>query len=688
MNSLIALQTIAPKNHCVTNYINQRNTMKRFISLFIFSMLVLMNSASAQLADPRGYDVINARGTITLDGNMTEAAWGLIPNALLFGAGATATNVNLPVTGGALVKPDPLHGYDTTITTLKMIKQGMKLYIGFSSTDKQVCKFGDSWEGDGLFMKIKNAASVDKEYKLYFNANGVNPNIVFENQAPGAGVGVKGTNTVVNDTTQIDNGYSAEMLIYLDSLGYTADVKTIEVMINIFDPDYYHNGMLPWGTYGSFHKTWWGSEWGPVMRKINFLNDPDELIVPTATTPITVDGNLYEIDWQRNYTHLVFGPMAPSTAYAKSVTGGVLVKGNGIKDTTWTYLRAIRNGTKLYLAFYSNDASVCKFGDSWEGDGLFMKIKNSAGAEKEFKLYWNASGVNPNMVYEATNPTYGAGAGVRRPGTLVNDTTQTDYGYTAELVVYLDSLGFNAATPSVQVMVNIFDPDGYHNGVGAWGPAGQFHKTWWGSEWGPVYRTLVLSSVTTPVELTSFNASTINGSVILDWSTATETNNKGFEIQRSENNSAFVNIGFVSGNGTSTDFHKYQFVDSKVDVGKAYQYRLRQVDFDGRESFSKVIELSEVVPLDYSLSQNYPNPFNPSTAIKFAVPAKSNVVINLYNTLGQQVKTLVSGSHEAGTYTVNFDAADFSTGVYVYTISAQGADGKHFFTSKKMNLIK
>lgn len=667
-----------------------RNDMKKLSTLLVLAMFILMNTTFAQYNDPRGYDVINASGTITLDGNLNEPAWNLVPNALVFGPGAPTNTTNYSVTGGVMVKLDTLKGYDTTHTVVKIIKQGMNLYIGFQSTDKQVCKFGDSWEGDGLFMKIKNASGADKEFKLYFNASGANPNIVYEATDPshGAGAAVKGSNTVVNDTTQVDNGYSAELLIKLDMLGFTPNTKRVSVMLNIFDPDYYHAGMSAWGPKGTFHKTWWGSEWGPAMRTLNFLDDPQSLTVLNATTPITVDGNLNEIDWTRNYDHLVFGPFAPGNNYAKTVTGGVCVKGPNFKDTTWTYLRIIKSGMKLYIGFQSNDKSVCKFGDSWEGDGLFMKIKNAANQDKEFKLYFNASGANPNVVYEATNPSHGMGAAVKNPGTVVNDTTQVDNGYQAELVIYLDSLGFTPATTSVQVMLNIFDPDGYHTGMGAWGALGEYHKTWWGSEWGSSFRTLNLSNLPTPVELTSFTASVINDNVLLQWVTATEINNKGFEVQRSINNSNFVTIGFVNGAGTSSETHSYQFVDAKVQAGSKYQYRLRQIDLDGSESFSKVIEVGEIAPVEFELAQNYPNPFNPSTQINFALPVKSNVVISLYNSLGQEITKLASGEFEAGTHTLNLDASTLSSGVYVYTLSAQGTDGRQFFSAKKMNLMK
>ncbi|KAA0241537.1 MAG: hypothetical protein EDM75_16460, partial [Chlorobiota bacterium] len=354
----------------------------------------------------------------------------------------------------------------------------------------------------------------------------------YEAQAPGMGAGMKGSNTVVNDTTQIDNGYSAELLIYLDSLGYGPNVTSVPVMINIFDPDMYHTGMTPWVAPGTFYKTWWGSEWGSAYRDLAFYQDPQSVNVYQAVNPITVDGNLSEPDWAYPSQYLVFGPKPPLTSPGNSVTSTVLVW-NKLIDTTWTPLKFLRIGNKLYIGFSSYDKQVCKFGDSWEGDGLFMKIKDAGGQDKEYKLYFNAAGPNTNMVYEASVANSGAGVGVKRPGTIVNDTTQVDNGYTAELMIDLAVLGYTTPPQTVQVMMNIFDPDFYHAGMTSWGTVGSMHKTFWGSEWGSSFRTLNLTNMSTPVELTLFTAKAVNGNVELSWTTASESNNAGFQIERS-----------------------------------------------------------------------------------------------------------------------------------------------------------
>ncbi|HZW39407.1 MAG TPA: T9SS type A sorting domain-containing protein [Ignavibacteriaceae bacterium] len=657
------------------------------LALYMFVLSAFLFSASAQYANPNAYDVINATGTITVDGNMNEAAWNMVPATLVFGPNFKSTVTNLSVTGGASVKVDSLHGFDTTYTYLKVIKQGMKLYIGFTSMDKQVCKFGDSWEGDGLFMKIKNAANEDKEYKLYFNANGLNQPMIFENQAPGMGVGVKSPGTTTNDTTNIDSGYTAEMVIYLDSLGYTPATKSVQVLFNIFDPDYYHAGMLPWGTYGSYYKTWWGSEWGPGMKKLVFMDDPGNLTVLSTGGNLTIDGILNEPVWNMNFEHLLFGPGAVGDQYAKTVTGGTQVKTDslGRTDTTFTHLKILHNGMKLYIGFYSNDKSVCKFGDSWEGEGVFLKIKNSANVDKEYKLYFNANGLNQPMIFENQAP--GMGVGVKGSGTTTNDTTNIDNGYSAEMVIYLDSLGYTTSSTNVPIMINVFDPDFYQAGMVPWGPLGAFNKTWWGSEWGPTFRTLTLSPTILPVELTSFTANVVKEGVQLTWTTASEKNNQMFEVQRKSNND-FITIGTVNGKGTTAERTVYTFMDKDVNAGITYSYRLKQIDYDGSVDYSNIVTASGIAPREFALGQNYPNPFNPTSKINFSLPVKANVSLQVYNLLGQVVMTLANGQMEAGTYTFDVNASNLSSGIYVYQINANDGLGNKFTSSKKMVVLK
>jgi len=201
-----------------------------------------------------------------------------------------------------------------------------------------------------------------------------------------------------------------------------------------------------------------------------------------------------------------------------------------------------------------------------------------------------------------------------------------------------------------------------------------------------------------PVELTSFTAKTSNGSVVLDWITATETNNYGFEIERQtlKNSSStggkedFIKIGFVNGSGTSNSTKKYSFTDNSVISGK-YQYRLKQIDNSGEFKYSQIVEVDlNNIPDRFSLAQNYPNPFNPSTVIKYDVPVESKVKIVVFNSLGQELMILMNGIESAGQKQVTLSSMDgLSSGVYYYRIEIFPVDGSRSFSqTKKMVLLR
>jgi predicted GH43/DUF377 family glycosyl hydrolase len=185
-----------------------------------------------------------------------------------------------------------------------------------------------------------------------------------------------------------------------------------------------------------------------------------------------------------------------------------------------------------------------------------------------------------------------------------------------------------------------------------------------------------------PVELTSFTA-TINGNeVILNWSTATELNNLGFEIQRSTAGKEFFNVGFVNGHGTTSEHQDYHYTDKNLNNGK-YYYRLKQIDFDGSYEYSNVIELEWRAFNSYLLEQNYPNPFNPITTIGFGVQNRSNVKITVLNSIGEEVAVVLNENKEQGFYQIEFNATNIPSGVYFYQLQAG-----NFVESKKMILLK
>ena len=190
-----------------------------------------------------------------------------------------------------------------------------------------------------------------------------------------------------------------------------------------------------------------------------------------------------------------------------------------------------------------------------------------------------------------------------------------------------------------------------------------------------------------PVELVSLSASANDGKVLLKWKTATELNNSGFEIQRSINKVDFKRIGFVNGNGTTTQTNSYAFTDESPSDGKSY-YRLKQIDFDGTFEYSQIVEVAIGTPATYQVSENYPNPFNPTTNVRIDLPVESKVSYKLYNSIGQTVKTFDSKDYSAGTHVLQIDGSDLSSGVYYFSIKLNGKDGSSIVKTSKMILLK
>jgi len=186
-----------------------------------------------------------------------------------------------------------------------------------------------------------------------------------------------------------------------------------------------------------------------------------------------------------------------------------------------------------------------------------------------------------------------------------------------------------------------------------------------------------------PVELTFFIASLNGNKIQLRWKTETEVNNYGFEIERSNDNSHWNTINFVEGAGNSNSPKNYQYFDSNIGQLGNYYYRLKQIDNDGTYEYSDVITVGVGTPDKYTLSQNYPNPFNPTTTISFTLPRSGNVTLKVFNSIGEEVKTLVNGFVEAGSHSFNFNGENITSGMYLYRLSTEEG-----VLTKKMLLVK
>lgn len=262
------------------------------------------------------------------------------------------------------------------------------------------------------------------------------------------------------------------------------------------------------------------------------------------------------------------------------------------------------------------------------------------------------------------------------PRFFVNDTVAWKFNFTASNSATLDTIY------SVAQSVN---NDGIPTSLDKW-------------NFGAKFPVRIIPPV--PVELSSFNAMLNKNSVLISWTTATETNNHGFEIEkkydRSNNNNGITSqtigewnkIGFIAGHGTTTDQNKYSFEDLNFASGK-YSYRLKQIDLNGDFKYSEVIDIY-VPPSDFTLLQNYPNPFNPSTVIEWQLATDSNVRLMIYSPIGEEVDMLIDGYQEAGNHSTVFNVnSALTSGVYLYSLEIVPADGtpSHNY-AKKMILLR
>jgi hypothetical protein len=204
------------------------------------------------------------------------------------------------------------------------------------------------------------------------------------------------------------------------------------------------------------------------------------------------------------------------------------------------------------------------------------------------------------------------------------------------------------------------------------------------------------SSASVPVELTYFTAAAVGSNVELNWITAAETNNRGFEVERASSSttpgqdnpqSAIGNpkwemVGFLEGYGTTTERINYSFTDKNVSAG-SYKYRLKQIDFDGTFEYSPEVEVEISTLFEFALHQNYPNPFNPATKITWQTPVSIWQTLKIYDVLGNELTTLVDEYKPAGNYEVEFDAAHLPSGVYFYRLQAG-----NFTETKKLILMR
>jgi len=198
--------------------------------------------------------------------------------------------------------------------------------------------------------------------------------------------------------------------------------------------------------------------------------------------------------------------------------------------------------------------------------------------------------------------------------------------------------------------------------------------------------TELSAAETLPVELTSFDATVDGMATILQWETASETNNAGFEIQHQGPQAAadeWTRVGFVEGRGTTSEVQRYSHRLQELSPG-THRFRLKQVDLDGTVTYSSSVEAVVELQGTYDLVAPYPNPFRQRATFALTVAEAQRVNVAAYNQLGQHVATLHSGTLEPNTsHTFRLDGERLSSGVYFIQIR-----GEQFSATKRAILVR
>lgn len=469
------------------------------------------------------------------------------------------------------------------------------------------------------------------------------------------------------------------------------------------------------------------------------------LMRQTVTLGVTLGEGHYWIDWQSSGS-LASGPWVPPiTITGQASTGDALQYGSGawnpIIDNgtaqTPQGLPFLLNGTMgtlqtKSLKIVQNNDQVKVFNTTAYTTGsykisfmvyipsgkagYFNTLQTFAGNNSDWgmEVYFDANGTGRCFGGSATAQTFSWTAGqwnmVEHVVNLSTDQSQFYFngqlvkqwqwtlgangsggpntlhavdlfGATANDQMYVDNFKFEDVT--LEAVIFYDDFEAYTAGQQLACQAPTVWTTWSNAPCGPEDGMVSTDYSYVPVELTSF-AAKVNaaGQVELNWSTATELNNLGFQIERKVVDGEFLPIGYVKGNGTTTEVKEYSFTDRTVEIGK-YIYRLKQMDYDGKFEYSPEIEVDVNPPLQFTLEQNYPNPFNPSTKIKFGLAENTNVKLAVYNLLGELVATLINNQLSAGFYEVEFNATSLPSGMYIYSIETPV-----FKEVKKMMLMK
>jgi hypothetical protein len=421
--------------------------------------------------------------------------------------------------------------------------------------------------------------------------------------------------------------------------------------------------------YGLYRSTNDGGSWGNPsnLSGSHILPDGDIYAVgigPTGTEYVSWDGSIYKsTDNGSNWYE---------SKHSNGGTGGFQTIAFG---SSMVYIA----GSYDWFYYSTND------GSSWISEGSSSGLTNAPLSLAVNSLGYIFAGTSSGGVFKSTN----GGVNWTAVNTGLTDLHINTIAINSSGVIYVGThnsgiftsidngahwISDNSGLTNTDIRSIAFDHFGYVY-------AGAYKGDGTGGLWQ--------SPALLPVELTTFIVYEKENAAVLQWNTATEVNNYGFEIERRVVNgeqqtmNSWVNIGFIKGAGTSNTPKAYSYSDA-IGFSGRYVYRLKQVDNDGSYKYSNEAEVTIAVPKVFALSQNYPNPFNPSTTIEFTLAEDSHISLKVFDMMGREVATLINQDLRAGEpHSVIFNASRLASGMYFYRLETEKSS-----LVKKLMLLK
>jgi photosystem II stability/assembly factor-like uncharacterized protein len=397
----------------------------------------------------------------------------------------------------------------------------------------------------------------------------------------------------------------------------------------------------------------------------------------SLTTPLTSSIILYDVDF-----------VDANTGWVAGASGNLLATTDG--GATWTTQASGTTSTIYAISMVNSNVGW------FAGSGGMVKKTTDGGATwtSQTSGFGTSAIYNIKMVSETTGYISGSTSKIAKTtdgGTTWNMLTLPSPFVTTATLYALDFRDENYGIVGGSSSKTALTTDG----GATWTADFTANTTVWnlrialsGIDTTAVYAVgntgsiLVNPMFLVPVELSSFNSSVSGSSVTLNWTTTSEKNNSGFAVERRSLNGSYNQIVFIPGNGTTTEVNYYSFTDKNLSSG-IYEYRLKQIDYDGTYSYSAEVIAEISNPTVFALDQNYPNPFNPVTTIRYSLPVNELVTLAVYNTLGEKVRTIINNIQEAGVHEISFAADNLPSGIYFYKLEAGT-----FSSIKKMLLLK